>query len=42
MILPIVAYGHPVLKAVASDIAPDYPDLEKLIADMYETMAHSS
>ncbi len=42
MILPIVAYGHPVLKAVASNITPDYPDLETLIADMYETMAHSS
>lgn len=42
MILPIVAYGHPVLKAIASDISSDYPDLNTLIADMYETMAHSS
>ena len=41
MILPIVAYGHPVLKAVAKDIDKDYPELEKLISDMWETLAHS-
>jgi peptide deformylase len=38
MILPIYAYGHPILKKVAEDITPDYPELEKLIADMWETM----
>lgn len=38
MILPIVAYGHPVLRKVATDITTDYPHLEKLIADMWETM----
>lgn len=38
MILPIVAYGDPVLKKVAVDIDKDYPKLETLIADMYETM----
>lgn len=38
MILPIVAYGHPMLKKVAQDIDKDYPDLDTLIADMYETM----
>lgn len=42
MILPIVAYGHPVLRKVASDIMPDYPGLEKLIADMWETMYASN
>jgi peptide deformylase len=42
MILPIVAYGHPVLRKVCEDITKDYPDLEKLIADMWETMYHSS
>ncbi|MCG2615602.1 peptide deformylase [Terrimonas sp. NA20] len=42
MILPIVAYGHPVLRKEAVDIAPDYPNLEKLIADMWETMYGSS
>ncbi len=38
MILPVVAYGHPVLKKVAEDIPPEYPDLEQFIADMWETM----
>jgi peptide deformylase len=42
MILPIVAYGHPVLRKVAKDIMPDYPDLEKFIDDMWETMYSSS
>ncbi|MEL6394071.1 MAG: peptide deformylase [Bacteroidota bacterium] len=38
MILPIYAYGHPVLRKVAKPIDSDYPELEKLIADMWETM----
>jgi len=38
MILPIVAYGDPVLKKVGKEIEKDYPNLEKLIADMFETM----
>jgi peptide deformylase len=42
MILPIVAYGHPVLRKVAADITPDYPNLEKLISDMWETMYGSN
>lgn len=42
MILPIVAYGHPVLRKVAEDIPPDYPNLVKLIEDMWETMYASS
>jgi peptide deformylase len=42
MILPIVAYGTPVLRTVAKEIDPDYPDLEKLIADMWETLYASS
>lgn len=42
MILPIVAYGHPVLRKMAEDIGPDYPGLDKLIADMWETMYASS
>jgi peptide deformylase len=42
MVLPIVAYGHPVLRKVAEDIGPDYPGLEKLVADMWETMYGSS
>jgi peptide deformylase len=42
MILPIIAYGHPVLRKVAEDIQPDYPDLAKLVEDMWETMYNSS
>ncbi|RZN82118.1 MAG: peptide deformylase [Winogradskyella sp.] len=38
MILPIVAYGDPVLKKKAVEIDKDYPKLEVLIANMYETM----
>lgn len=42
MILPIVAYGHPVLRKVTDDITPDYPQLDKVIEDMWETMYASS
>ena len=38
MILPIYIYGQPVLKKQATDIAPDYEDLETLVTDMWETM----
>ncbi len=41
MILPIVAYGDPVLRKVGKDIDADYPGLEKLIADMKETMKNA-
>jgi len=42
MILPIVAYGHPVLREMAQPIGPDYPQLDKLIEDMWETMYASN
>ena len=42
MTLPIVAYGAPVLRKVCSDIAPDYPNLDSLIEDMWETMYTSN
>jgi peptide deformylase len=42
MILPIVAYGDPILRTVGKDITPDYPGLAKLIEDMWETMYYSS
>lgn len=42
MILPIVAYGDPVLKKEAEEIDENYPDLDKLIADMWETMYGSN
>ena len=38
MILPIVAYGDPVLKKVGAEIAEDYPNLNELIDNMFETM----
>jgi peptide deformylase len=41
MIYPIVVYGHPVLKKVAADIDRDYPGLDKLIEDLFETMYHA-
>lgn len=41
MLLPIYLYGHPVLRAETEEITPDYPDLKKLIADMWETMYNS-
>ncbi|HVZ55288.1 MAG TPA: peptide deformylase [Chitinophagaceae bacterium] len=42
MILPIVAYGHPILRKVAADIGPDYPGLADLIGSMWETMYASN
>lgn len=42
MILPIVAYGDPVLRMMGKDISPDYPGLSKLIEDMWETMYASN
>ncbi len=42
MILPIVAYGDPVLKKEAEDIPADYPNLKELIANMFETMEGAS
>ena len=42
MILPIVGYGHPILRTVAVEIDAEYPMLEKLIADMWDTMYTSN
>ena len=42
MILPIVAYGDPVLRKKAADITKDYDGLGKLIEDMFETMRSAS
>lgn len=38
MIYPIVIYGSPVLRRVAVDIDKDYPDLDKFIENMWDTM----
>ncbi len=41
MILPIVAYGDTVLRKKCIEIDADYPDLDKLIANMRETMQNA-
>ena len=42
MILPIVAYGAPMLRKVCKEIPPDHPGLTNLIKDMWETMYASN
>lgn len=41
MVLPIVAYGDPVLRKVGKDIDESYPDLNLLIENMKETMKNA-
>lgn len=41
MILPIYTYGSQVLREIAQDIQPDYPNLKELIDNMFETMYNS-
>ena len=38
MILPIIAYGDPVLRKEGEEISADYPNLKDLITNMFETM----
>jgi peptide deformylase len=38
MILPIYGYGEPVLRKVADNITPEYPNLKDVLVNMYETM----
>jgi len=42
MILSVYGYGHPVLKKVAEPIDKDYPELEVLLENMWETMYNAS
>ena len=42
MILPIVAYGDPILRKVAKEIDADYPNLTELIENMRQTMYNAS
>ncbi|KQC34250.1 peptide deformylase [Nonlabens sp. YIK11] len=42
MILPIVAYGDPVLRKEAQEITVDYPKLEEVIENMWETMYNAA
>lgn len=41
MILPIYTYGQPVLRKIAEPIDKDYPNLDELIQNMYETMVYA-
>lgn len=41
MILPIYTYGNAVLRKEAEEIKSDFPNIKKLIEDMYETMHHA-
>jgi peptide deformylase len=41
MILPITAYGLPVLRQPGRDITPGEPGLQQLIADMWQTLKHA-
>src|SRR5690554_3765601 len=38
MVLPIVAYGDPVLRRESEEITKDFPELDELIENMFETM----
>ena len=38
MILPIIAYGNPILKKVTREIDQTYPNIKELIDNMFETM----
>ena len=41
MVLPIIAYGDPVLRKIGASIDKDYPNLDKLISNMQETMKNA-
>lgn len=41
MILPIYAYGHPVLKKVCQEITPKHEGLDELLSSMWDTMYHA-
>ena len=42
MVLPIIAYGDPVLRKKAKDISKEYPNLDQLLENMWETMYNAS
>ncbi len=41
MILPIIAYGDPVLRKMGIDIDKEYPNLDELIENMKQTMINA-
>ena len=38
MVLPVLAYGHPVLRRISENIENDYPGLDELVENMFDTM----
>ena len=42
MILPVVAYGDPVLRKKAKDITPEHPKFKEILENMWETMYNAS
>lgn len=42
MVLPVVAYGHPMLRQVAQDITADFEDLKSFVESMWDTMYHTN
>lgn len=41
MKLPVYLYGHPVLRAISEPLEADYPELKKLVAEMFDAMYES-
>ena len=42
MILPVYTYGQPILRKKCQEISPNYPELQDLISNMWETMYQAS
>lgn len=42
MVLPVVAYGHPMLRQVAQEITADFEGLESFVESMWDTMYHTN
>lgn len=42
MILPVVAYGNPILRKVGAEITKEYPNLDELLVNMWETLYKSN
>lgn len=42
MILPVVAYGSPILRKICEDVMPGYPELDNLISNMWNTLYNSN
>ncbi|MGN7722501.1 peptide deformylase [Chitinophaga sp. 22620] len=42
MKMPILSYGHSLLRQMCADVQPDHPGLERFINDLWETMQHAN